>query len=276
VNEPDANPEDLRWSRDAALPDRAACAVKLPVFEGPLDLLLHLIRENQVDIADIPIALIADQYLAYLDLWRLLDIDVAAEYLVMAATLAHLKSRMLLPPSEGEDEEEGEDPRAELARRLAEYAVFKDAALQLDSHPLLGRDVFAGTPLAQESEPRERELSVSLLELVEALRRALSRLPPEEVHHQINLERVTLQERMVAVMDRLRAAAADAALLFEDLLVDAARTRNLIAMTFLSILELARIQAVLLFQNARESGEPFGPIRVRLAVSRAAEESEHG
>jgi segregation and condensation protein A len=275
VNEPDANPQDLRWSRDAALPDRAACAVKLPVFEGPLDLLLHLIRENQVDIADIPIALIADQYLAYLELWRLLDIDVAAEYLVMAATLAHLKSRMLLPPSEGEAEEEGEDPRAELARRLAEYAVFKDAAVKLDSHALLGRDVFAGTPLAEESEPRERELSVSLLELVEALRRALSRLPPDEVHHTVNLERVTLQERMVAVMDRLRAAA-DAVLLFEDLLVDAARTRNLVAMTFLSILELARIQAVLLFQNSSESGEPFGPIRVRLAVSRAAEESEHG
>ncbi len=275
MNEPDATPQDLRWSRDAALPDRAACAVKLPAFEGPLDLLLHLIRENQVDIADIPIALIADQYLAYLELWRLLDIDVAAEYLVMAATLAHLKSRMLLPPSEGEDEEQGEDPRAELARRLAEYAVFKDAARQLDSHAVLGRDVFPGVVLADdEREPPERELSVSLVELVEALRRALSRLPPEERHHQVSLERVSLQERMVAVMDRLRAG--EAALLFEDLLVDAARTRHLVVMTFLAILELARIQAVLLFQNTRESGEPFGPVRVRLAVPAAAEEVEHG
>ncbi len=275
MNEPDANPQDLRWSRDAALPDRTACAIKLSVFEGPLDLLLHLIRENQVDIADIPIALIADQYLAYLELWQLLDIDVAAEYLVMAATLAHLKSRMLLPPSEGDADEEGADPRAELARRLAEYAVFKDAAQELDTHALLGRDVFPGAPLREEKEPQERELSVSLLELVEALRRALSRLPPEEIHHRVNLERVTLQERMVAVMDRL-AAESDAALLFEDLLVDAARTRHLIAMTFLAILELARIQAIVLFQNARESGEPFGPIRVRLAVSSAAEEGEHG
>ncbi len=101
------------------------CAVKLPTFEGPLDLLLHLIRANEVDIHDIPIALICEQYLEYLEVMQQLDVDVAADYLVMAATLAHIKSRMLLPPDMEGEEEAGEDPRAELARRLAEYAIFK-------------------------------------------------------------------------------------------------------------------------------------------------------
>jgi segregation and condensation protein A len=131
--------------------------------------------------------------------------------------------------------------------------------------------VFPASPLDTEPAGPEPVLEVSVFELLEALRRALARVPPEAIHHQVDLERVTLQERMLAVMDRLRAGPAQH-LLFEDLLLDAAPTRHLVVMTFLAILELARIQAVGLFQNQSEAGELRGPIRVRLAVA-AAEES---
>ncbi len=259
------------WSRDEALPARSPCAVKLSVFEGPLDLLLHLIQKNEMDVADLPIAAISQQYLEYLELFRMLDIDVAADYLVMAATLAHIKSRMLLPATADEGEDPGEDPRAELARRLAEYARYKEVAATLGARALLGRDVFPASPLDPEPGP-EPVLEVNAFELLEALRRALARVPPESVHHEVSLERVTLQERMLAVMDRLRASGVEH-VRFEDLLLDAARTRHLVVMTFLAILELARIQALRLFQNTNEAGDLQGPIRVRLAV--VAEEDGH-
>ena len=250
------------------------CAVNLPVFEGTLDLLLHLIRSNEVDVADIPVALISEQYLEYLELMRQLDINVAADYLLMAATLAHIKSRMLLPPTPGDlDEEEGGDPRAELARRLAEYAIFKEVAIEFDRRPLLGRDVFtsladvAGLP---EAEP---SLHVSLFALVEAMRRVLESLPEEEQHHRIALERITLQERMVAIMDQLCSRTTDS-LRFEDLLRDSDFTRHRIVMTFLAILELAKIQALRLFQNINADGMPFGPVRVRAAVDTAPDSDQ--
>lgn len=266
----DALPE-LR--REEAAVGRLSCAVKLPAFEGPLDLLLHLIRANEVDIADIPIALISEQYLSYLELWRLLDIDVAADYLLMAATLAHIKSRMLLPPDPDilTDELE-EDPRAELARRLAEYARYKDAAETLARRPLLGRDVFAVSVDLSEMPEKEGVLSVSLFNLLEAMQRVLARIPAAEVRHTVTRARLTLQEAMVAVMDRLRAAAG-ATVLFEDLLAGAEVTRERVVLSFLSILELAKIQALLIFQNADETGRPSGPIRVRLAVENAPDDA---
>ena len=122
--------------------------IKLDIFEGPLDLLLYLIRKNEIDIYNIPIALITEQYLSYLDMMRSLNLDLAGEYLVLASTLIHIKSKMLLPPVEGDDEEEeGEDPRAELVQQLLEYQAFKEAALRLEDRPLLERDVFTrGAP----------------------------------------------------------------------------------------------------------------------------------
>lgn len=259
--------------REEATVGRLSCAVKLPAFEGPLDLLLHLIRSNEVDISDIPIALISEQYLAYLELWRLLDIDVAADYLLMAATLAHIKSRMLLPPDPDilADELE-EDPRAELARRLAEYARYKDAAETLARRPLLGRDVFAVSVDLSELPEKDGVLAVSLFGLLEAMQRVLARIPEAEVRHTVARARLTLQEAMVMVMDRLRDAVG-ASVLFEDLLAGAEPTRERIVLSFLSILELAKIQALLIFQNANEAGQPSGPIRVRLAVENAPDEA---
>src|SRR5262249_41469602 len=152
----------------------SACATRLPIFEGPLDLLLHLIRQNELDITDLPISQVANQYLEYLELLRELHLDVAAEYLVMAATLAWIKSRMLLPPEDTEGDEEGPDPRAELVARLLEYQRFQEVAEALGRRPLLGRDVFAAPGRDVEPPPEgEREIEVGLLQLLEALRRVL-------------------------------------------------------------------------------------------------------
>jgi segregation and condensation protein A len=247
----------------------SACAVKLPAFEGPLDLLLHLIRSNEVDISDIPIALISQQYLEYLDLMRLLDIDLAADYLVMAATLAWIKSRMLLPPDpDGELDDDGLDPRAELARRLAEYAVFREVAVDLGGRPLLNRDVFAAELDRSTIPEKDPVLTVSLFALIDAMKRVLENIPEELRSHEVLRESLTVQDRMVHVMDRLRAAP-DAALLFEELLVDGETTRHRVVITFLAILELAKIQALRLFQNMNEYGQPFGPVRVHAAVDPA-------
>ncbi len=245
---------------------RSPCAVKLPVFEGPLDLLLHLIRANEVDISDIPIALISQQYLEYLEIMQMVDIDVAADYLLMAATLAHIKSRMLLPPDpDAGGDEEGLDPRAELARRLAEYAIFREVAQDLGRRPLLGRDVFAVSPDRSSIPEPEAVLQVSLFGLLEAMQRVLAQIPEEPRSHEIRREQITVQDRMIHVMDLLRESPG-AALLFEALLIDAATTRQRVVTTFLAILELAKIQALRMFQNVTEQGQPFGPIRVRAAV----------
>ena len=228
---------DSSSSREEATVGRHSCAVKLPAFEGPLDLLLHLIRSNEVDIADIPIATISEQYLAYLELMRELDIDVAADYLLMAATLAHIKSRMLLPPDPDIlSDDEGLDPRAELARRLAEYAVFKDAAEVLARRPLLNRDVFAAQIDVSSLPDKEGVLTVSLFGLIEAMQGVLARIPPAQMRHTVSRTRISLQQAMIEIMDRLRAAAG-ATVLFLDLFsIDGESTRERVVLTFLSIL----------------------------------------
>jgi segregation and condensation protein A len=235
---------------------------------------LHLIRANEVDIADIPIAVISEQYLAYLELMRMLDIDVAADYLLMAATLAHIKSRMLLPPDPDIlSDDDGADPRAELARRLAEYAVFKDAAEVLARRPLLNRDVFSAQVDDSSLPEKDGVLTVSLFGLIEAMQRVLARIPPAQARHTVSRVRITLQQAMIEIMDRLRAASG-ATVLFEDLLTRAEETtRQHVVLAFLSILELAKIQALLIFQNASAEGRPEGPVRVRLAVESAPDDA---
>lgn len=245
----------------------AGYAVKLPVFEGPLDLLLHLIRENEVDVTDIPIARIAEQYLEYLELLRELHLDIAAEYLVMAATLAWIKSRMLLPPDGVTEEGDGPDPRAELVQRILEYQRFKEAAGSIDALPQLGRDVFAPKLDLDVLVPRgEPELEVSLFQLVDALRRVLQQARARGVVHEVTVEPITVRERMIALMDRLQAAES---LEFFDALRgpdgDAPLTRTLIVTSFLAMLELTRLQAIRVYQGIDEEGAPEGPIRLRRA-----------
>jgi segregation and condensation protein A len=226
--------------------------VKLGVFEGPLDLLLHLVKKNEVDPSDIPVATITDQYLAYLELMQQLDLDVAGEYLVMAATLLHLKSRLLLPVDETDEDEDGGDPRAGLARQLLE------AAEMLSRRDLLERDVFARPPMRDDTEIEGEVLyDISLGDLLDALQDVLKRAAPEVVH-QVMLEQVSLRERLVAILDTLRERRE---MLFTEVFPPGS-TRLHILTTFLALLELVRTSMVHIQQEER-----FGPILMALAVS---------
>ena len=252
-------------SRELTAPE-SPYAVKLSVFEGPLDLLLHLIRLNEVDITDIPVALIAEQYLEYLELMRELNLDVVGEYLLMAATLAWIKSRMLLPPAEGEEEAGEIDPRAELIARLLEYQRFKEAAEGLRERQILGRDVFQARGPSPEGRPvAEREIEVGLIELLEAFRKLLRAAASAELRHEVTAEIITVRERMVTVMDALRAREV---IEFEQIFQldeEIPPSRTMIVVTFLAILELVRISALRVYQGIGDDGGPKGPIHLRLA-----------
>jgi segregation and condensation protein A len=258
---PNADPSSAAEASDTAY------AVKLGVFEGPLDLLLHLIRTNEVEITDIPVAQIAAQYVEYIDLMRDLNLDVAGEYLVMSATLAWIKSRMLLPVESEGDEEDGLDPRAELVARLLEYQRFKEVAGELGDRQLLGRDVFAAhAPEPEKTPDAEREIEVDLFKLVEAFRDALKRAGPSGAAHEVEAEIVTVQDRMKAVMDafgeRDRCE-------FEEFLRDGDQwaSRPFIVATFLAILELTRLEALGIFQGIDEFNVPVGPIHLRRRIA---------
>ena len=232
--------------------------VQLEIFEGPLDLLLHLIKKNEVSITDVPIAVITEQYLATLDLMQTLNLDMAGEFLVMAATLIHIKSRMLLPLSEGEtdEEEEGGDPREELVKRLLEYQRFKEAASELGQRDVLTRDVFARAATASEEPAPAGFRELTIFELLTALRRVLERLPQDEFH-EVTLETITVREKMTLVLERLRVGGQ---IMFESLFTDA-RTRMEVIVTFLAMLELVKIRAIRIFQDSLQ-----GPIIIEAAV----------
>jgi segregation and condensation protein A len=232
--------------------------VKLDVFEGPLDLLLHLVKKNEVDLSNIPIATITDQYMGYLELFQQLDLDIAGEYLVMAATLLHLKSRLLLPGDEASEEEEEDDPRSELVRQLLEYQRFKEAAEMLNRRDQLERDVFVRAPLRDELEAEQDIVyDVSLGDLLDALQDMLKRAAPEVVH-EVVLEQISLRERICFILDALRERQT---MLFTELFPLGA-TRLQILTTFLGLLELVRTRMIHVLQEER-----FGPISLSLAVS---------
>jgi len=231
--------------------------VQLEIFEGPLDLLLHLIKKNEVSITDIPIATITAQYLSTLELMQGLNLDIAGEFLVMAATLIHIKSKMLLPPGEdeGEEDEEG-DPREELIRRLLEYQRFKEAAEELQRREMLNRDVF----VRPVEPPRGGEIigfeHVSLFDLVLALRQVLERLPTEALH-EITLEKISVREKMSRLLDDLQQRGK---LIFQSLFEGIA-SRMEVIVTFLAMLELVRVRAIRIWQE-----EPNAPILIELAA----------
>jgi segregation and condensation protein A len=238
--------------------------VKLDIFEGPLDLLLYLIRKNELDIYNIPMALITEQYLEHLEMMKALNLDLAGEYLVLAATLIHIKSRMLLPVEEGAgDTEEEQDPRAELVRQLLEYQAFKEVALNLDKRTLLDRDVFKRILPADENpdEPEEAMMEVSLFELIEAFKLVVVRIDKEDLL-EIDTERISLSDRINEILEDL---SREKSLSFTDLL-KASRTRKSIIYTLLAILELMKMRVVRAFQS-----DPFGPIRIFPAVEESTD-----
>lgn len=237
-------------------------AIKLDIFEGPLDLLLYLIKKNEIDIYNIPIALITQQYLKYINMIKSLNLDLAGEYLVMASTLIHIKSRMLLPvPEEPSEEEMEDDPRAQLVRQLLEYQAFKEAAGELAQRPRLERDVFVrSAALADESkktDPDEDELvEVSIFELIEAFHNLVSRLDTKELM-EIDLEKLSLTDIINDVMERLTR---EKNLTFEELLGER-KDRRRIVYTFLALLELIKLKMIKAYQTAA-----FGVIRIFPAV----------
>ena len=235
-----------------------AVHVQLKIYEGPLDLLLHLIRKNELSITDVPIASITEQYLAALELMQGLDLDVSGEYLVMAATLLHIKSQTLLPAEEVDDDEdeEGGDSREELIRRLLEYERFKNAARELEEREILNRDVF----VRQGRSDRVTDVSfeqLSVFDLMSALQRVLERFPGPSVHTVVR-ETVSVRERMTYLLDELHRRPSVA---FHELF-DSARTRMDVVVTFLALLELIRIRAVHAFQKER-----LGPIVMEPTLS---------
>jgi segregation and condensation protein A len=241
---------------DSSSVENVPYTVRLEMFEGPLDLLLHLIQKNELDITNIPIALITEQYLEYLKLMRVLNLDVAGEYLLMASTLLYIKSRILLPASYEEEEAEGEDPRAELVRRLLEYQKYKEAAFQLEKRPMLDRDVFIrSNPMDKEEGGEEEKVEVSLFELLEAFRKILERVKTEEFHEVI-LDHLSVEEKIQEIFSLLQREKRSMAF---HLLFPEQASRKVIIITFLAILELVKMKLIRIFQLA-----PFETLRISL------------
>ncbi|UZJ62884.1 segregation/condensation protein A [Pseudomonas sp. KU26590] len=226
--------------------------VFLEAFEGPLDLLLYLIRKQNINILDIPVAEITRQYMGYVELMKTVRLELAAEYLVMAAMLAEIKSRMLLPRSEMAEEEEG-DPRAELIRRLQQYERFKAAAENIDQLSRVGRDIVIPRLEAPEARVRKLLPDVALEELLMSMADVLRRGDMFE-SHQVSREALSTRERMSDVLERLKGAGF---VPFAELFT-AEEGRLGVVVTFMAVLELVKEQLVELVQN-----EAFAVIHVR-------------
>jgi segregation and condensation protein A len=249
-------PQDLYIPPDAL-------EVFLEAFEGPLDLLLYLIRRQNLDIVDIPIAEITRQYMEYINLMNNLRLELAAEYLVMAAMLAEIKSRMLLPRPVEEDADES-DPRAELVRRLQEYERFKQAAEDIESLPRMGRELHPVNVEVVESNVVKLEPEVDLKDLLTAFKDVLHRAEMFN-HHHIAMEPLSVRERMSSVLSMVKSES------FTEFtrLFDVNEGRMGVVVTFLAILELIKESLLELVQ-----AEPFSPIHVK-AVSSSEQSAEH-
>jgi len=229
-----------------------ALEVILETFEGPLDLLLYLIRKQNLDILDIPIAEVTRQYMVYVDLMKQVRLELAAEYLVMAAMLAEIKSRMLLPrPDESEADED--DPRAALVRRLQEYERYREAAQGLDDRPQVGREVYLAVIECDDRPVRRIEPNVTLFELLDAFREVMQRAAMYR-HHRVTLEPLSIRERMTQIMERINA---ETFVSFQSLF-DIKEGRMGVVVTFMATLELLKESLLTLVQN-----EPFAPIYVK-------------
>jgi segregation and condensation protein A len=226
--------------------------VKLPVFEGPLDLLLHLIRENKVDIYDIPISLITSRYLEYIEMMKELNLEIAGEFLVMAATLIYIKSRMLLPPDEEVEPDQIEDPRLELVQRLLEYQAYKDAASILKEKEDEAHKLFARSPVVEEEEeeagPELYLFDVNIFDLLGAFKKMLDAAPAEV--RTITRETLTVKDRMVTLVEMLENLES---IRFEEVFGGSA-TRMQLIVTFLALLELLRLGLARAYQEKEFGG----------------------
>ena len=241
------------WPRDLYIPPDAL-EVFLETFEGPLDLLLYLIRKQNLDILDIPVAEVTRQYMTYIELVSAVKLDLAAEYLLMAATLAEIKSRLLLPRHEEEEDEE--DPRAALVRRLQEYERFREASMDLGDRPRVDRDIFVSWAPFVDPHPPAPVVKVALTDLVAAFQSVLEEAERFQ-HLHINREVLSVRERMSLILDRLQE---EEFVRFESLFIEQEGRMGLVV-TFVAILELIKEEILFVVQN-----EPFAPIHVRTAA----------
>ncbi|TKD08370.1 segregation and condensation protein A [Polyangium fumosum] len=259
-----------------ALDNDNAYRIALPQFEGPLDLLLHLIQQHELDILDIPVSFITQKYLAYLSMMRALSIDLASEYLVMAATLTHIKSKMLLPvvPKDQDGDglpEEEVDPREELVRRLLEYQKYKAAGADLAERGTLGKDIFSrGIPEPVPEGPAPFA-PPGVFSLFDALEKLLKRTNVK-IEHQVNFDRITITDRIVQLTERLTGRRRAT---FEELVLDdparkgAPLTRFDIVITFLAILEMARMKLLRIYQS-----DPLATIHLELSIREGTSEDD--
>lgn len=253
MEKPGLEPVELKKKKGATKKDfwkeagpLSAVHFKLPVFEGPLDLLLHLIKSNKIDIYDIPILDITRQYLDYIELMKELNLEIAGDFLVMAATLIHVKSRMLLPPAEEEGDEPIEDPRSELVRRLLEYEAYKETSSQLRKREDIWKNVFhRGLPDKDsfEFEPEPVLFEASVYDLISAFQKLLEKAP-EEVR-EITREKLTVSDKINYIIDRLDK---EDGVKFEDLFEEGF-TRVTLLVTFLAMLEIVRLGLVKIYQE---------------------------
>ena len=246
---------------DFSVPRDAEFRVQLGAFEGPLDLLLHLIKKHELKIVDLPVAFITERYLEYLKLMRELDLDVAAEYLLMAATLAHLKSKMLLPRAPSDQAEEGEageelDPRLELIRRLLEYQKYKLVADDLGSRAIAGRDVFTRGQVGLETQGPAPLAGFSTFRLLDAFQAILDRAKDRSAL-EVTPERISIRERMTQITEMLRDRKSCT---FEELF-EADVSRYDIVVTFLALLEMTKMHVTRIYQ-----ADIQGPIHVQYAL----------
>jgi segregation and condensation protein A len=229
---------------DSHAPADALYRVRLSdIFEGPMDLLVHLIKKNEINIYDIPIAIVTEQYLRYLEWLDAMNVEYAAEFVVMAATLAHIKSRMMLPVHAEEDEEE--DPRQQIVRPLLEYLKIKSAAAQLSERPLLGEDTFT-RPVSPAALPVDDDevIKIGLFELIDAFQKVLSGLSAE-ARIDLTSETISVKERITEIADHLEAKGS---LTFFELFSEHP-TRGEIVVTFLAILEMVKLALIRLVQH---------------------------
>src|SRR5215813_14432593 len=244
---------------------RDSYRVKLEIFEGPLDLLLYLIRKDEIDIYDIPIARITEQYLAYLELMQELDISVAGDFLVMASTLIYIKSKMLLPPDPKVDGEEdlSEDPRAELVERLLEYQKFKSAAQMLYSRGEIESACYTRGPL--ETDSSNPEVSTTLFDLLRVFREVLKRAE-DQIEMEIARDEMTIAEKLAQIHAMLE----ERERINVRELFEMSRSKRELIITFLALLELVKEWKIYLIQD-----EPFGDIFARRRAD-APQEVEEG
>jgi len=219
---------------------------KLPVFEGPLDLLFHLIKENKVDIYDIPIVEITRQYIEYLELMKYLNLEIAGEFLVMAATLIHIKSKMLLPPDEEEKQETAEDPRSELVQRLLEYQAYRESSVFLRERESTWKNIFQRNAPDKDSlefEPEPLLFEADVFDLITAFRKLLEKAPAQVL--EITRETLTVADRINFITERIEK---EDGIRFESLFEEGSSRVTLIV-TFLALLEVVRLGLVKIYQE---------------------------